>query len=246
MLHGPQRGRYALEFELPAECARRMAGGQAEIGIIPSFELIRQDLRILLGAGIACHAAVRSILLISKCPAEQIRSVALDTSSRTSVQLVRVILEHRFGVRFEPLPHPPDLAAMLQIADAGLIIGDPALHADPSALPYYSYDLGEEWVNMTGLPMVFAVWAGRAEAVTEEVEEDFRASCRWGRERIEEIAGRESAPRGFTTEQARNYLTHNIVNELGPREYAGLARFLELAGGEAAAQRVQQVLALAG
>jgi predicted solute-binding protein len=117
---------------------------------------------------------------------------------------------------------------MLKIADAALIIGDPALRIELS-VPYYVYDLGAEWVEMTGLPMVFAVWAGRKGAIAPEVAEAFRGSCRFGKERIEEIVVAESAARGFPQELVRRYLTEHIVHELGPREYAGMELFLTYA-----------------
>lgn len=118
---------------------------------------------------------------------------------------------------------------MLRTADAALIIGDPALRIDPARLPYHVYDLGAEWVEMTGLPMVFAVWAGRPGVVTREVGEAFRASLRYGRERMDEIVALESARREFAPEMVREYLTRHIVHELGEREYAGMERFLALA-----------------
>jgi chorismate dehydratase len=229
MRHGPQRGLFDLEFRIPAECADQLAAGAADIGIVPSFELIRQDLEILPGAGIACHGAVRSILLVSSRPAAEIRSLAADSSSRTSVQLARVILERRYGAQFKSVPHPPDLEAMLRVADAALVIGDPALRIDPAGLPGHVYDLGAEWVEMTGLPMVFAVWAGRREAVSPEVAAAFRDSCRWGRERIEEIVASEAPRRGFAPELVREYLSRCIVHELGPREYEGMRLFLDYA-----------------
>lgn len=235
MLHGPQSGRFLLEFGLPAVCADHLASGAADIGIVPSFELTRQDLEIIPGAGIACHGAVRSILLISSRPAASIRTLALDTSSRTSVELVRVVLERRYGVTPRCMPHAPDLDAMLAIADAALIIGDPALHLDPAALPGHVYDLGAEWVEMTGLPMVFAVWAGRKGIVTPDLVAAFQASCRYGLAHLEEIVAAESAPRGFAPEVVREYLTRNIVHELGPRDYQGMELFLEYASRGAAA-----------
>jgi chorismate dehydratase len=231
MLHGPQCGLFDLEFRIPAECADELAAGRADIGIVPSFELTRQDLRIIPGAGIAAHGAVRSILLVSKVPAGQIRSLATDASSRTSVQLARVILKQKFGAEPAMAPHPPQLEAMLEQADAALVIGDPALHLDPATLPYRVYDLGAEWTELTGLPMVFAVWAGRDGATGPQVAEAFLASCRYGRERIEEIVREEAPRRGLAPDLARQYLTRHIVHELGPREYQGLRRFLELAAG---------------
>ena len=187
MLHGPQRDLFDLDFQVPAGCADEVASGAADIGIIPSFELTRQDLDIIPGAGIACHGPVRSILLISAKPAAEIRTVAADSSSRTSVALARIILERKYGAAPELFSHHPDLEPMLLAADAALIIGDPALRIEPALLPYHVYDLGAEWVEMTGLPMVFAVWAGRRGVVSRETVEAFLASCRYGRERLDEI-----------------------------------------------------------
>ena len=230
MLHGPQRGLFDLDFRLPAACADALASGAADIGIVPSFELTRQDLEVLPGAGIACHGPVRSILLISACPAGEIRTLAADSSSRTSVQLARVILERKWGVAPATVSHPPDLEAMLAVADAALVIGDPALRIDPAGLPFHVYDLGAEWVEMTEYPMVFAVWAGRKDAVTPPVVEAFHGSCRYGRARIEEIVQAESAARGFAPGLVREYLTRNVVYELGPRDYEGMELFLSYTG----------------
>jgi predicted solute-binding protein len=229
MLHGPQQGLFDLDFRVPSAVADQLASGEADIGIVPCFELTRQDLEIIPGTGIACHGAVRSILLISKCPAGEIRTLAADTSSRTSVELARVLLEHRFGATPESIPHAPDLDAMLRIADAALIIGDPALHIDPISLSWHVYDLGAEWLELTGLPMVFAVWAGRKGAVTPEIAEAFQASYLFGREHMDAIVAAESAARGFLPGVVREYLTRYIVHELGAREYEGMQLFLEYA-----------------
>jgi chorismate dehydratase len=233
MLHGPQRGLFDVTFRLPSACADDLANGLADIGIVPSFELTRQDLEIIPGVGIACHGAVRSILLISHVPAAQIRSFAADTSSRTSVELARVLLERKYGTSVERIPHAPDLEPMMRIADAALIIGDPALAIDPAALPYHVYDLGSEWLEFTGLPMVFAVWAGRKGVVTPEIAEAFRDSLRFGRERMDEIVAAESVARGFAQDVVREYLTRYIVHELGRWDYEGMRRFLECASGTA-------------
>ena len=229
LLHGPQRGFFDLDFQIPSVCADQVASGAADIGIIPCFELTRQNLEIAPGTGIACHGPVRSILLISKGPAGAIRRLAVDSSSRTSVELARVILERRYGATPELIPHPPDLEPMLRVADAALIIGDPALRIDPERVPYETHDLGAEWVEMTGLPMVFAVWAGRKSIITPEVIDTFRESCRYGRERIEEIVAAESASRGFPPELVRRYLTRHIVHELDERDQRGMELFLSYA-----------------
>lgn len=229
MLHGPQRDLFDLEFAIPAVCADRLASGVADIGIVPSFELTRQHLETIPGAGIACRGPVRSILLISSRPAAQIRTLAADSSSRTSVELARVILARKYGAQPELIRQAPNLDSMLQSADAALIIGDPALRIDPSRLPYHAYDLGAEWVEMTGLPMVFAVWAARPGVVTSDLADAFLQSCRYGRDRIDAIVAAESARREFAPELVREYLTRHIVHELAPRDYEGMELFLSYA-----------------
>src|SRR6266852_5374370 len=104
---------------------------------------------------------------------------------------------------------------MLTVADAALIIGDPALRLDPGALPYHVYDLGREWTEMTGLPFVFAVWAGRKDCITEPVIAAFQQSWHFGREHLDDIVRHESAARGFPPDLVRRYLTQHIVYEVG-------------------------------
>src|SRR5689334_13843251 len=162
MLHGAQRGTFDLSFAIPSECADRLADGRADIGIVPAVELIRQKLDIIRGTGIACRGPVRSILLISKVPFAEIQTFATDSSSRTSVALGRIVLARKYGVEPVLYSRRPHLGSMLEECDAALIIGDAALVLDPAQLPFHVLDLGTEWTVMTGLPMVFAVWAARA------------------------------------------------------------------------------------
>jgi predicted solute-binding protein len=224
---------FELEFRVPSACADALESGAADIGIVPSFELTRQNLDILPGAGIACHGPVRSILLVSAKPLGEVRTLAADSSSRTSVELARIVLDRKYGARPEILPHAPDLDAMLGAADAALIIGDPALRIDPAHLPYEVRDLGADWVEMTGHPMVFAVWAARQGVATDAIARAFRESCRFGLDHMGEIVESEAARLGFAPELVRDYLTRHIVHELGPRDYQGMRMFLEWAGGKA-------------
>ncbi len=238
MLHGDQRGAFDLEFRIPSECARAVADGAADIGIIPSVELNHHDYGRVRGLGIASHGAVRSILLISSKPFGQIQTLAADTGSRTSVALARIILARRYGAAPHIEPLAPDLHGMLATADAALIIGDPALHIDPQALDRHVLDLGAAWTEMTGLPMVFAIWAGRKETVTPDVEVIFRASYEYGRSHLDDIIRLEAAPRGIPPGLAREYLTHHIVSDLGPADYRGLELFLHYARAEQEAAAV--------
>jgi chorismate dehydratase len=228
MLHGEQRGLYDLSLAVPAECADRLASGAADIGIVPAVELNRQKLEIIRGTGIACHGPVRSILLISKVPFGEIRKLATDNTSRTSAALSRIILARQYGVEPEVRSETPHLASMLEHSDAALIIGDAALVLDPATLPFHVLDLGAEWNQMTGLPMVFAVWAVRAGVPTQDPA-PFNASLSFGEEHIDDIAKEWGPKLAISETLVRDYLTKNIVFTLGEREYAGLRTFLQYA-----------------
>ena len=229
MLHGPQRDQFQLDFRTPAECADSLACGAADIGIVPVVEVARQRLEVVPGVGIACCGAVRSILLVSRVPASEIRTLAADSSSRTSVLLARVVIEDKFGASPAVLPMPPDLERMLEAADAALIIGDNALSVDLENLPYTVWDLGQEWLEITGLPMVFALWAGRPGCSSPAIAAAFTESWRYGVEHLEDIV-REQAPlRGLPEFMVREYFARNVVFEIGPRELAGMKEFLNRA-----------------
>jgi len=227
-LHGPQQGLFDFRFDLPVGCAAALRDRKADIGLLPCAELDQLGLDFLPDLGIACEGPVRSILLISRRPFDAIRTLAVDSSSRTSVALARIILAERHGCRPLVTPHAPSLMKMLAENDAALIIGDPALRLDLETLPYQTLDLGAEWVAWSGLPMVFAVWAGRSEFLTADVAEAFRASYRWGREHLDEMVEHASTERGFGNDLARAYFTRHIVYPLSSRHLEGLRLFRKL------------------
>jgi chorismate dehydratase len=228
MLHGEQRGLFDLSFAIPSVCADRLEDGSADIGIVPAVELPRLGLELIPGTGIACRGPVRSILLVSRRPLRQVRTLAADHGSRTSVALARILLAEVHGAMPEVRSMPPVLDSMLAAADAAVLIGDAALHVDVDGSPFEVWDLGGAWVELTGKPMVFAVWAGRS-AASRDLAGAFAASCRFGLERLEEIIPLESARRGLPPELVRAYLTRHIAFDLGENEYEGLELFLERA-----------------
>lgn len=228
-LHGPQQGLFHFRFDLPVHCAEALGDGKADIGLVPCAELDRLGLDFLPDLGIACEGPVRSILLISRVPFPEIRTLAVDSSSRTSVALTRILLAECYDCRPVITPLAPTLDLMLADNDAALVIGDPALHLDPETLPWHTLDLGAKWVEWTGLPMVFAVWAGRAELLTPDVAGAFRASYEWGRDHLDEMVDRASSERGFRKELARDYFTRHIVYPLSAKHHEGLALFRKLA-----------------
>ena len=229
MLHGVQRDSVDLSFSIPALCAEEIENGLTEVGIVPVAEIARQGLEIVSDVGITCRGAVRSILLCSRKPIREIRTLAADASSRTSVQLARVILRERYGVEPAIARAQPDLKSMLADADAALLIGDPALRLHPAELHLECLDLGAEWWELTKLPMVFAAWAGKPGLASDELWNLTRDSYNFGREHLEEIVTSEFAARGVSQELAREYLTKYIRFEIGRAEQKGLQAFLELA-----------------
>ena len=225
--HGAQRGIFDLTYALPSVCADRLASREADIGIVPVIEMARQKLDYFRSTGIACRGPVRSILLVSKVPFQEITTLATDTGSRTSVMLARILLAEKYGVQPKLISRHAELAPMLGEADAALLIGDPALRLDPATLPFETLDLGLEWTRMTGLPMVFAVWSGRREIMQPVFEQALLDSCRYGLAHMDEIVAEQAPIRRVTPQLARDYLTRHIVLELTGRDHEGLQLYLK-------------------
>ena len=236
LLHGPQQDLFDVRSSLPAECADALRSGEADIGLVPVIELARQpDLLAMRGCSIACKGAVRSILLVSSKPLDQVRTIAADSGSRTSVAMTQVLFSQRFGRVPRMLPYKPELSAMLDMADAALIIGDPALHIDPTMKSWNGraigvHDMGAMWVATMKLPMVFAVWAAKQSVADRVLEAPFVESKNFGLAHMDQIVAIESERLGLETELVERYLREHIGYDLGELESAGMRRFLEAAG----------------
>lgn len=228
MLHGSQRREADLSFSLPSVCAEQLESGEIDIGLAPVAEIARQGLEIASDVGIACRGAVRSILLFSRVPWKQVRTLAADAGSRTSVQLARVILRERYGVEPVVTACAPDLHPMLETADAALIIGDPALRIDPEASPVEWVDLGAEWLALTGLPLVFAMWAGKPGIASLAIQQVTAESYVFGKHHLDEIVEVEYRNRGISRDLASRYLRDHIRFEIGAEERRGMETFIEL------------------
>jgi chorismate dehydratase len=214
--HGEAGSAFDFSYTLPSQCARELASGTADIGIIPAAAYTSiAGLKILPGVAIASQRAVRSILLISKVPLEQVSTVALDTSSLTSVALLKVLFARFWPGNRTFSSMDPDLEAMLASHDAALLIGDPALRVDRSR--YLTYDLAEEWIRFTGKPFVFAFWAIRPGALKDippglDVSRVFQSSRDrgLGQVSLDSIVRTWSARLNLSPEEVRRYLTVNI------------------------------------
>jgi len=175
------------------------------------------------GLAIATGGEVLTVRLYYRESLDAVRSVALDTSSRTSVALLRILLRERYG--FEPVwvDAKPNLTAMLEVADAALLIGDPVFEQLDSEVP--SIDLGSEWVEHTGLPFVFAFWAGRGGALSADALIGLEQAKRDGLAHIDEIARAHADTWGGDAEIYARYLRENIRFDLGEDEAEGLRLF---------------------
>ena len=227
--NGRRRSPFALDYCLPSEGADRVQSGKADIGLLPVIEMARQGLSYCPGVGIACDGPVRSILLVSKVPAWEIRTLAVDRGSRTSVMLARVILNRQYDANPVIRVEEPVLEEMLGGSDAALIIGDPALRLDPASLPFLTLDLGEEWKRLTGLPMIFALWCGAAPFITAATTDHFLESYAYGERHIATIVAGQAAQRGLPPDLVHTYLTRHIRYRLGEEEYKGMRTYLDFA-----------------
>ena len=232
-IYGEQKNRCRfLSDAAPARCAELLAEGRADAGLIPVIEYQRiRGLNIARGACVASRKSVRSVLLASRVPIEEVRSVALDTSSRTSAALIQIILSRFYNLTPRYETAPPRIEEMLESNDAALIIGDPAMLIARSKL--HVYDMAEEWRKHTGLAFVFAFWAIRGDiglwsSVSGE-KVDFIEAKREGVARTEELADIYSAQLGLPREELISYLTENINYDLDDECLSGLRLYYELA-----------------
>jgi chorismate dehydratase len=217
---------FSVRFDVPSVCATLLAAGEIDLGLVPSItHLSRPGDRIVPDVAIASDGPVASVALFTRRPIAAVRSIALDTSSRTSVVLTRILCARKFGISPTFSPRPPDLLSMLSDCDAALVIGDPALFVDHRVLGLEKIDLGQAWSDLTGLPFVWAFWAGRADAADASVVERLQAARRRGVAHSDTIADAYCGDDLRRQAIARHYLRENMKYDLPPRAIEGLTTF---------------------
>jgi chorismate dehydratase len=221
----------SVRFDVPSTCARLLHAGEIDLGLVPTIELVHgpQPYEIVPGPAIACRGPVDSVALFTEVPVAAIRTIALDTSSRASATLLRVLCAHRFGIAPRFIESPPDLRGMLAHADAGLLIGDPALEAPWQDLGLEKIDLGQAWYDLTGLPFVFAVWACRPGVLSVQDVARVQAARQAGLECIASIAAEHAGGDTGRQAEAERYLRERIRYDLDADAVRGLERYLLLA-----------------
>ena len=231
LVYGLDRSpRFDVRYDVPSECARLLHAHEIDVGLIPSIEYLRgAPYRIVPGLAIASRGPVASVAIYATKPMADVRSIALDTSPRTSAALVSVLCARRFKIQPRLESRGPDLGDMLAHCDAALIIGDNALFQQSTINNQQSaiskVDLGEEWSALTGLPFVWALWAGWADALGAEDVAALQRARDEGVERPGELAREYLADTPERQETGARYLRQNIKYYLGDNERTGLETF---------------------
>lgn len=231
LLHEPPPD-VTVSRDLPSQCASKLAGGDADVGLIPSIEYQRiPGLRVVPGLGVAAASEVRSVLLVSRVSREKIGSVALDPSSRTSAVLTRILLKRRYGLA------PSYAEGTDASADAQLVIGDPALKTRLNGRVVL--DLAAEWRAYSGYPFVFAFWAVSAAVEAGHASRLLRASYEAGRRDFPRLVREEASESGLSEPVVEDYLRHALHYELDAGDLDGLELFYRLAAEDGLIQRAR-------
>jgi chorismate dehydratase len=233
--------RYEIKWMLPSQCADELADGSADIGLVPIAALATTPgLRILPGCTIASKGKVRSLLLVrrAKQPLVDLRSVAADTASRTTIAYAHILFHQWGNAEALFLPMAADLDAMLDRADGAIMIGDPALMAleeranrfERTGEELVYHDLAEEWKIMTGLPFVSAVWGIACSGILDEsLVGDFIRSRDHGLKNIDALVEHWSRQLPLPEGTIRSYLTTNIHYVLDEECVEGMRGFFRMA-----------------
>ncbi len=217
---------FSLRFDVPAKCASLLHEGSVDLGLIPTIEYLRRPGYLVVpDIAVTSNGPVASVAIFTKRPATAIRSIAIDSSSRTAVALLRILCAQWFDIEPTFVTMRPDLPAMLKRCDAALLIGDVALYTEHETTDLEKIDLGEEWTTMTTLPFVWAFWVGRPGIVEPVHLEALDAARVAGVGALEAIAAKHAADDEDQAEVARAYLQDNVQFELTAEGLAGLKKF---------------------
>jgi chorismate dehydratase len=221
--------RVFLETDHPAECASKLISGKVDIGLIPvaAIPLLKEHF-IVGDYCIGANRNVRTVMLLSNCPFEEIKSIYLDYRSRSSVNLARVLARYSWKKEFTWI----NTSKAFDFRNVGLneavvLIGDQCFEFENSFR--YKTDLATEWNNFSGLPFVFACWTANI-PLEDEFITDFNRALGLGVNNIDAVVAKLGKKGTITGDTLRTYLTENIDYNFNEEKKAGLKLFLELLG----------------
>ncbi|THF78372.1 menaquinone biosynthetic enzyme MqnA/MqnD family protein [Cohnella fermenti] len=242
VFHGFDEKRLDCEAEvvygMPAELNRKLREGEIDLAAISSFAygLNGEDYLLLPNLSVSADGAVKSLLLFLKSPLEKVRfgKIMMSSTSATTVNLLKIVMEKFYGGKPVYEAAEPNLEAMLETADAALLIGDHAIRASWENRGCQVLDLGEIWRTWTGLGMTFAVWAVRREAARrqpEAVASIYREllACKRRNLADREPIVREAVRRIGGTSDYWNGYFDGLSHDFGSREQAGLQLYFQYA-----------------
>jgi len=211
-------------YAVPSQLATMLAAGEISAALVSSFEYFRTPgYKIVPKVSISGQDEILAVRAFSKLPWRLVQSVALDTSSLTSVALLKILLEDVYNTYPDFINNPPNLETMLSLADAALLIGDLGMLAQSDGL--FTLDLGDAWRRLTGHPFVYAVWLGKEESLTPELVGALQTAKTWGLTQIETIALEQADLLNCPVALCRRYLNEIMDYDLGEDELAGLEEF---------------------
>lgn len=232
-----------LSKDTPERLSDALVAGDLDISPITCVEYLRNadQLVVMPDIAVGSDGPVLSCVIVSQVPLDQLdgRKVALGSTSRTSVRLAQLLLAEQYGVQPDYYTCPPDLALMMQEADAAVLIGDAALRAtmfDGPRLGLDVHDLGAMWKDWTGLPFVFAVWAARRDflerepELVREVRRAFLASRDLSMEEVDKVAEQTARWELFDEELLRRYFAEALDFSFGERQLEGMREFARRIG----------------
>ncbi len=229
-MHGSHAGTVELVTDAaPARCAALLAQGMVEAALVPVIEYQRlPEVLLVSNACVGARRAVRSVVLATRCAdLREVRTIALDESSRTSAALVQVIFREFLGFAPQTSPAQPDVHAMLAAHDAALVIGDPAMTFARAGL--HVHDLARLWREHTGLGFVFALWMTHERAAGAVRALDFAAARDEGLAHTDAIIAQYAPELNLPRAELHTYLHENLCFELNAEMRAGLELYFQLA-----------------
>jgi len=214
-------------YQLPSQLPQMLESGTAQAALVSSFHALQSPNKtIAAGCSISTKGEAQSVRIFSKVPIEEIKTLALDSSSLTSIHLAQIILSENYNCTPQTAYLAPDLEEMLRDHDACVLIGDKGMLADPGPLSYV-LDLGEEWRKLTNLPFVWAAWIGN-ENMPVQLAQHLLHAKKWGQKHLNLVVDECQRECKWPEGWCKKYLMETMNYDLTDEHLQGLKLFQQL------------------